>query len=113
MPALRPAHNHGGVPPPGVAYPRFHPVQSVAGVFPLPVRHIVDVQGACLVQFLAAPLGIVGRWCFRLFKATALPLAPGAPLVLADIPHKAFNAAVVNIQVFTPGKADLPGLVCP
>ena len=38
---------------------------------------------------------------------------PWVDLFLYDIPHKAFNAAVVNIQVFTAGKANLPGLVCP
>lgn len=92
----------------------FYAVEGVARILTLPKSGIVDIQGACLLQFPFAPLAVIGWWCFWFFQPPALSPTPVTSSVLAYVPHKAFHAPVVNVQIFTSGQAHaLPALVTP
>ena len=90
----------------GIAHRGLHPVQGVPRVLPLPKRGVVYVKRGSLLEFLPAPLRVIGRRRLRLLQPPALPPGPGAPLVLPDVAHQALHAPVVHVQILAPGQPD-------
>ena len=88
----------------------FAPMQGIPRVHPFPICPVFQAVFANVLELAAAHFVVVRAGHFGRLQAVALPPMPFAPTVLHDIPGKAFDAAMIEVQWLTPSHA--PSIPC-
>lgn len=87
---------------PRIAYLGFRPDQCISWIGFFPILPVLYMYRTGLLKSFPAPPRIIWARCFWFLQPPALPPAPGAAFIFANIFYKPFHAPMVNIQVLAP-----------